>query len=124
MTVNSRLYRGLEIHPLVFLRHRPSLGSAHNREKGFDAAVRIQEPAGQPRESRSRVFKLATDTYQCAGDARRACMVHAEQMIDRCPPDETFFEWDAGSTERIEMEANAQRRLMASKQSIFPGLMG
>ncbi|MDR5772058.1 hypothetical protein P9250_27930 [Caballeronia sp. LP006] len=93
MTVEFRLYRGLEIYPLVF-SHRPAdSGHGHNYDEGFDAAVRIQEPQVETGVARSRVFRLSMDEpFQSAGDARRASTAYAEQMIDQCPQDRTFFD--------------------------------
>ena len=86
MSTAVRLYRGLEVYPLVY-PHRPtSPGAAHNYDEGFDAAVRIQQPAGAEGVSRSRVFRLeSAKPFQNAGDARRASTAYAEQLIDACP---------------------------------------
>lgn len=93
MTVEIRLYRGLEIYPLVF-SHRPAGASpGHNHDDGFDAAVRIQEPPAATGISRSRVFKVSTDEpFQSAGDARRASIAYAEQTIDTSPQARTFLD--------------------------------
>lgn len=92
MTVNFRLYRGLEIYPLVFPRQPTLSGHGHNYEDGFDAAVRIKEPEAEDGQSRSCVFRLpAQSGYQSAGDARRACTAYAEQVIDTCPTSRAFF---------------------------------
>ncbi|KAK48753.1 hypothetical protein QCE73_17385 [Caballeronia sp. LZ029] len=93
MTVENRLYRGLEICPLVF-SHRPAGAShAYSQDDGFDAAVRIQEPSAEMGISRSRVFKIsAGEPFQSAGDARRASIAYAEQMIDKCPQARTFLD--------------------------------
>jgi hypothetical protein len=124
MTVKFRLYRGLEIYPLVFPR-RPTLsGRAHDYDEGFDAAVRIQEPTAESGPSRSRVFRLVTQSaYQSTGDARRACTAYAEQVIDNCPLHQTFFEWDADESVRIGTKRNVQGSLTtSSKLEIFAGL--
>jgi hypothetical protein len=92
MTVNFRLYRGLEIYSLVFPRHPTLSGRGHNYEDGFDAAVRIKEPEVQEGPSRSCVLKLPQSAYQSAGDARRACMAYAERVIDTCPTSRAFFD--------------------------------
>ncbi|WP_246641507.1 hypothetical protein [Paraburkholderia edwinii] len=120
MTVKFRLYRGLEIYPLVFPR-RPTLsGRGHDYEEGFDAAVRIQEPTVESVPTRSRVFRLVTQSaYRNAGDARRACTAYAEEMIDNCPSDEAIFEWNMGESVSIETERNAQGRPAPSKRPIF-----
>ncbi|CAD6553277.1 hypothetical protein LMG27952_05418 [Paraburkholderia hiiakae] len=86
MTTGFRLYRGLEIYPLVY-PHRPTMATGgRNYEEGFDAAVRIQEPESSEGTSRSRVFRLAQGTpFQNAGDARRASTAYAVRLIDTCP---------------------------------------
>ncbi|ADG16408.1 hypothetical protein HDG35_005332 [Paraburkholderia sp. JPY681] len=92
MTVNFRLYRGLEINLLVFPRCPTLNGHGHNYEDGFDAAVRIREPEGQDGRSRSCVFRLpAESAYESAGDARRACTAYAERLIDTSPKSRAFF---------------------------------
>ncbi|AET94976.1 MULTISPECIES: hypothetical protein [Caballeronia] len=93
MTPEVRLYRGLEIYPLVF-PHRPTVArQAHHYDDEFDAAVRIQEPSAKPGTSRGRVFKISPDEpFQSAGDARRASIAYAEQMIDTCPQERTFLD--------------------------------
>jgi hypothetical protein len=92
MTAEIRLYRGLEIYPLVFA-HRPA-GSGHgaNPDEGYDAAVRIQEPPVPMGVPRSRVFKVSEEPFQSAGDARRASTAYAEQMIDTCPQARSFLD--------------------------------
>ncbi|RKP43388.1 hypothetical protein [Trinickia fusca] len=88
MTTGFRLYRGLEIHPLVYPRHAAEPGFGHNYDEGFDAAVRIQEPGGSEGVSRSRVFPLlVAKAFQNAGDARRASTAYAEHLIDTCSQD-------------------------------------
>jgi hypothetical protein len=92
-TTDFRLYRGLEVLPLVFPHRATEPGYGHNYDEGFDAAVRIQEPVHGTSASRSRVFRLAADKpFQSAGDARRASITYAERLIDACPQDRTV--WD------------------------------
>ncbi|HTR05295.1 MAG TPA: hypothetical protein VMJ11_01215 [Paraburkholderia sp.] len=96
MTTAFRLYRGLEIYPLVY-PHRPTEpGFGHNYDEGFDAAVRIQasqEPSEPAGSLRSRVFGLVVDTpFSNAGDARRASIAYAERLIDACSPGETVLD--------------------------------
>jgi len=123
MSVKSRLYRGLEIYPLVFSRRPTVAGRGHDYEEGFDAAVRIQEPAVESLPSRSRVFRLVTQSaYRSAGDARRACTAYAEQVIDNCPPGQAFFEWDKDESARIETIRSAQGSRAPSKCPIFMDL--
>ena len=93
MTVENRLYRGLEICPLVFSHRAAGAVHAYNQDDGFDAAVRIQEPSESMGLSRSRVFKLsASEPFQSAGDARRASIAYVEQMIDKCPQARSFLD--------------------------------
>ncbi|WP_250516925.1 hypothetical protein [Caballeronia sp. INDeC2] len=93
MTVENRFYRGLEIWPLVFSHRAAGANHAYNLDDGFDAAVRIQEPSAELGLSRSRVFKIsANEPFQSAGDARRASIAYAEQMIDKCPQARTFLD--------------------------------
>ncbi len=96
MSLTFRLYRGLEIYPLVYPHHPTEPGAGRNYDEGFDAAVRIQESAdaqdqaGQPR---SRVFGLAVKRpFSNAGDARRASVAYAEHLIDTCSPGETVLD--------------------------------
>ncbi|QBR04044.1 hypothetical protein [Paraburkholderia pallida] len=99
MTVSFRLYRGLEIHPLVYPHQPTRPGFGHNYDEGFDAAVRIresqdtQEPTGQPR---SRVFGIAVGKpFRNAGDARRASIAYAEHLIDTCLPGKTVLDFES-----------------------------
>ncbi|KXU82841.1 hypothetical protein CR51_42570 [Caballeronia megalochromosomata] len=93
MTVENRLYRGLEIYPLVFSHRPPGASHGHNQDDGFDAAVRIQEPSAAMGISRSRVFRISPNApFQSAGDARRASIAYAENMIDSCPQARTFLD--------------------------------
>lgn len=85
MTTGFRLYRGLEVYPLVYPHRATEPGSARNYDEGFDAAVRIQEPGTAGEAPRSRVFRLAaTSPFQNTGDARRASTAYAEHLIDKC----------------------------------------
>ncbi|MFD1560186.1 hypothetical protein ACFSHT_31830 [Paraburkholderia silviterrae] len=92
MTVAFRLYRGLEIYPLVY-PHRPTEpGFGHNYDEGFDASVRIQEGEAV-QDPRSRVFGIAVARpFRSAGDARRASVAYAEHLIDTCLPGQTVLD--------------------------------
>jgi hypothetical protein len=90
MASNGRLYRGLEVYPLVYPHRATQPGGGRNYDEGFDAAVRIQEPKDSMDDStdtpRSRVFRLPLKKpFQNAGDARRASTAYAENLIDTCP---------------------------------------
>jgi hypothetical protein len=83
MTSGFRLYRGLEVYPLVYPHRTTEPGNGHNYTDGFDAAVRIQEPQGATGEFRSRVFRLPVDRqFESSGNARRASIAYAERLID------------------------------------------
>ncbi|PLZ01579.1 hypothetical protein CY652_15510 [Burkholderia sp. WAC0059] len=93
MTTGFRLYRGLEVYPLVYPHRATTPGSGHNYDEGFDAAVRIQEPGDAVSTSRSRVFRLEVHRpFQNAGDARRASTAYAEHLIDTCPQDTNILD--------------------------------
>ncbi|WP_082709992.1 hypothetical protein [Burkholderia sp. TSV86] len=88
MATSFRLYRGLEIYPLVYPCHTTEPGYGHNYDEGFNAAVRIQEPGNPEGSSRSRVFQLpVAKPFLNAGDARRASTAYAEHLIDTCSQD-------------------------------------
>jgi hypothetical protein len=93
METNAHFYRGYEIYPLVY-PHRPAqAGYAHNYDDGFDAAVRICQRGFDAALTHSRVFKLQMRTpFGTAGDARRASMQYAEQVIDACNGGQTVWE--------------------------------
>lgn len=117
MAVNFRLYRGLEIYPLVFPRQPTLCGHGHNYEDGFDAAVRIKEPEAENGLSRSCVFRLpAQSGYQSAGDARRACTAYAEEVIDTCPRSRAFF---GKQTNHRVREAATQQNATAQARPPF-----
>jgi hypothetical protein len=93
MTTAFRLYRGLEVYPLVFPHRATEPGTGRNYDEGFDAAVRIQEPDAAGGEPRSRVFRLAeTRPFQNTGDARRASTAYAERLIDTCSKDTSILD--------------------------------
>ncbi|CAG9228233.1 conserved hypothetical protein [Paraburkholderia tropica] len=86
MTTGFRLYRGLEVYPLVYPHRTTAPGAGHNYDEGFDAAVRIQIPESSTDAPRSRVFRLVVNRpFENAGDARRASASYAEELIDSCP---------------------------------------
>lgn len=88
MTTGFRLYRGLEVYPLVYPHRATEPGGGHNYDEGFDAAVRIQESGSSEGVPRSRVFRLeVAKPFQNAGDARRASAIYAEHLIDTCSQD-------------------------------------
>jgi hypothetical protein len=93
MSTALRLYRGLEIYPLVFPHRATEPGRARNYDEGFDAAVRIQEPGGTGPAARSRTFRIAVRMpFRNAGDARRASAAFAEQLIETCAQGTNVFD--------------------------------
>ncbi|QCP48546.1 hypothetical protein FAZ95_04680 [Trinickia violacea] len=93
MTTGFRLYRGLEVYPLVYPHRAAEPGRGRNYDEGFDAAVRIQEPESSEGMPRSRVFRLAmAKPFQNAGDARRASTAYAEHLIDTCSQDTSVLD--------------------------------
>ena len=93
MTIDFRLYRGLEIQPLVYPHHAAEAGRGHNYEQGFDAAVLIQQQNALNGVTRSRVFKLGSiRPFEYAGDARRASTAYAERLIDTCYPGSSILD--------------------------------
>lgn len=78
-----RVYRGLEIYPLVYPRCPTAPGRGHNYESGFDAAVRIVDPGDSGNQASSNTFRIdSRSAFLNAGDARRACIAFAERFID------------------------------------------
>lgn len=93
MSTTLRLYRGLEVYPLVFPHRATEPGRARNYDEGFDAAVRIQDPGGAEQASRSRTFRIAVRMpFRNAGDARRASTAFAEHLIETCPQGTNVFD--------------------------------
>ena len=84
MTTTFRLYRGLEIYPLVYPHRATQSGFGHNYDEGFDASVRICEADASANSPRSRVFHVPPGKrpFANAGDARRASAEYAELLID------------------------------------------
>ncbi|PMS14532.1 hypothetical protein C0Z18_31345 [Trinickia dabaoshanensis] len=80
---NIRHYRGLDISLLVYPHRATQAGFGRNYEEGFDASIRISEPDAGIDSLRSRVFRVpGTRPFSNTGDARRACLAYAEQLID------------------------------------------
>ncbi|WP_261538347.1 hypothetical protein [Burkholderia multivorans] len=81
--MSMHLYRGFEIYPLIYPHVPAQLGSAHNYDAGFDAAVKICQRGAGDMLTRSQTFRLAElSPFDTAGDARRASLRYAETMID------------------------------------------
>jgi hypothetical protein len=81
--LQPHLYKGFELHPLVFSRvFKPFDGHLRSAE-GYDVAVRVCR-AGTPGDaSASRVFRLEQhDAFADFGTARRAAWQRGEDIID------------------------------------------
>ncbi len=78
-----RMYRGLEIHPLVYPHQPRGADGTRHYDEGFDASVRISRRGRGETETTSRVFRVpGTTPFIGSGEARLACNSHAEQLID------------------------------------------
>ncbi|AOI64943.1 hypothetical protein WS98_16210 [Burkholderia territorii] len=81
--MSMHLYRGFEIYPLIY-PHIPSQnGNPHNYAGGFDAAVKICLRGTTDTLTRSETFRLLENApFESAGEARRASVRYAEEIID------------------------------------------
>jgi hypothetical protein len=81
--MSMHLYRGFEIYPLIY-PHVPSQnGNPHNYDGGFDAAVKICQRGTADTVTRSETFRLLGNApFESAGEARRASLRYAEEIID------------------------------------------
>ncbi|RZF26920.1 hypothetical protein EVC45_25860 [Paraburkholderia sp. UYCP14C] len=77
------LYKGYELHPLVFPRTF-SRFDAHSRyAEGYDIAVRICRPAVTATPAASRVFRLnQPHAFSDFGTARRAARQQGKDIVD------------------------------------------
>ena len=90
------MYRGLEVRLFVYPRQRTKAGAAHCYDEGFDAAVRIKEPAETAAEARTRIFTLKVErAFANTGDARRASAAYAQHLIDACQTESTIWDIEA-----------------------------
>ncbi|AJY12756.1 hypothetical protein K6W16_05140 [Burkholderia dolosa] len=90
--MSMHLYRGFEIYPLIY-PHVPAInGSAHNYDAGFDAAVKICLRGTTDTVTQSQTFRLLDRApFGTAGDARRASVRYAENIIDDNRDKQDFF---------------------------------
>ncbi|MEM5345409.1 hypothetical protein [Paraburkholderia azotifigens] len=77
------IYKGFELHPLVFSRVFTH-DDAHSRyAEGYDVAVRICRPGAEIGEHGSRVFRLLLEnTFSDFGVARTAACQRGKDIID------------------------------------------
>jgi hypothetical protein len=80
-----KTYKGYEIHPLIYPRGARQGAAVRAADTGYEASVRIcrAPPAGEEVTGESRVFRIEQDgSFENGGQARRACLLHAEKLID------------------------------------------
>jgi hypothetical protein len=76
-------YRGFEIYPLIYPHVPAANGAPHNYDAGFDAAVRICLRGATDTQTQSQTHRLRDNApFGTAGDARRASVRYAENIID------------------------------------------
>ncbi|MPV55031.1 hypothetical protein CFB46_33315 [Burkholderia sp. HI2761] len=90
--MSMHVYRGFEIYPLIY-PHVPALnGCPHNYDAGFDAAVKICLRDATDTLTQSQTFRLGdASPFDNAGDARRASVRYAENIIDDNRDKQGFF---------------------------------
>ncbi|KXU91914.1 hypothetical protein CR51_31570 [Caballeronia megalochromosomata] len=79
-TLPPRVYKGFELHPLVFARKFDQFDRHSRYAEGYDVAVRV---CRQEANSASRVFRLELPAaISDFGVARRAAWQRGEDIID------------------------------------------
>ncbi|NTZ84830.1 hypothetical protein FCJ61_17945 [Burkholderia metallica] len=77
------LYKGYELHPLVFSRTFIRFDRHSRYAEGYDVAVRICRPASMASAPASRVFRLnQPHTFSDFGVARRAARQQGKDIVD------------------------------------------
>ncbi|MFD1555050.1 hypothetical protein ACFSHT_05320 [Paraburkholderia silviterrae] len=77
------LYKGYELHPLVFARTFSRFDGHSRYAEGYDVAVRICRPGAIATSSESRVFRLnQANAFSDFGMARRAAQQQGKDIID------------------------------------------
>ena len=85
MKETVKTYKGYEIHPLIYPRGARDGVSVRAADAGYEASVRIRRAVAEGEEAtgEARVFRLAQPApFENGGQARRACLQHAEKLID------------------------------------------
>jgi|ERR1700677_2116389 hypothetical protein len=85
MKESVKTYKGYEIYPLIYPRGARDGVAVRAADAGYEASVRIRRaaPEGEQATGEFRVFRLGhTASFENGGQARRACMLHAEKLID------------------------------------------
>ncbi|RQS18717.1 hypothetical protein [Burkholderia sp. Bp8998] len=90
--MSTHVYRGFEIYPLIYPHVPAANGAPHNYDAGFDAAVKICLRGVTDTLTQSQTFRLRNNTpFDTAGDARRASLRYAENIIDDNRETQGFF---------------------------------
>lgn len=77
------LYKGYELHPLVFSRTFSRFDGHSRYAEGYDIAVRICRPGAIATSAASRVFRLnQAHAFSDFGTARRAARQQVKDIID------------------------------------------
>ncbi|MBC8746317.1 hypothetical protein OKW43_000808 [Paraburkholderia sp. WC7.3g] len=77
------LYKGYELHPLVFPRTFSRFDGHSRYAEGYEIAVRICRPAATAIPTASRVFRLnLAHTFSDFGTARRAARQQGKDIVD------------------------------------------
>lgn len=77
------LYKGYELHPLVFARTFSRFDGHSRYSEGYDIAVRICLPAAIASSTASRVFRLdQPNAFSDFGTARRAAGQQGKDIVD------------------------------------------
>jgi len=77
------LYKGYELHPLVFARTFRRFDGHSRYAEGYDVAVRICRPGATATSAASRVFRLDNPhAFSDFGMARRAARQQGKDIID------------------------------------------
>ncbi|QBR04040.1 hypothetical protein [Paraburkholderia pallida] len=77
------LYKGYELHPLVFSRAFSRFDGHSRYAEGYDIAVRICRPGAIATSTASRVFRLnQPHAFSDFGMARRAAWQQGKDIID------------------------------------------
>jgi hypothetical protein len=82
-TLQQGIYKGFELHPLIFLRVLARVDVHSGHAEGYDVAVRICRPGAEPGARGSRIFRLElADAISDSGIARRAAYQRGRDIID------------------------------------------
>ena len=82
-TLQPGIYKGFELHPLVFARMFAHFDAHSRYAEGYDVAVRIARPGAEAGAHGSRVFRLQLENaVSDFGMARRAAYQRGRDIID------------------------------------------